>query len=82
MTLTTATHARREFFDIIKAAANKHEIFHIQHREGNVVLMSEEEYDSLMETLHLLSSAEFKKSMQRSLKQMHKGETYSLDEVL
>lgn len=55
MLAITATNARKDFFEIVKGATEKHEIYHIQHRKGDVVLMSEAEYDSLIETLELLS---------------------------
>ncbi|MCL4491535.1 MAG: type II toxin-antitoxin system Phd/YefM family antitoxin [Nitrospirae bacterium] len=81
MTVVNATQARKEFFDLIKDALAKHTIFRIHHREGDVVLMSEDEYESLQETLELLSIPGFRESIKRSLKQIEKGETYSLDEV-
>jgi antitoxin YefM len=82
MQTLTATYARSDFFEMIKSAVKKHEIYHITHREGSVVLMSEEEYESLIETLYLLSAPNLKKRLKRSLLQMKKGETFSLDEVL
>jgi antitoxin YefM len=76
-----ATRARNEFFDIIKKASEQHQIYRIEHRKGNVVLMSEDEYDSLMETLELLSIPGFAESIKRSVEQMKNGETLSVDEV-
>ena len=76
-----ATDARKEFFDIVKNAINKHQIYHIHHKQGDVVLLSEEEYDSMQETLELLSVPGFRESIAKSVKQMEKGETYSMDKV-
>ncbi|MBI5417699.1 type II toxin-antitoxin system Phd/YefM family antitoxin [Candidatus Poribacteria bacterium] len=76
-----ATEAREDFFDLIKNAINKHQIFHIHHRQGDAVLLSEEEYSSLQETLELLSIPEFRKRLLKSVKQIEKGETYSMNEV-
>ncbi|MCK5305592.1 MAG: type II toxin-antitoxin system Phd/YefM family antitoxin [Candidatus Omnitrophica bacterium] len=81
MTTLTATDARKGFFDMIKGATKKHRIYHIHHKNGDVVLMSEEEFDGLRETLELLSIPGFRKSIAESVKQMKKGETVSLDEV-
>ena len=81
MKSVTATQARKEIYHLIKAAIKKHEMFRIRHRDGNVVLMSEEEYESLQVTLELLSIPGFRESIRKSLKQIVKGETYSLDEV-
>ncbi len=81
MTTLTATAARREFFDVVKGAADKHQIYRIHHRRGAVVLMAEADYDSLLETMELLSTPGFRKSLQRSVNQMHKGDTVSFEEV-
>ena len=81
MANVNATQARKDFFNLIKKAAAQHEIFRIHHRQGDVVLMSGEEYESIQETLDLLSIPGFSESIKKSLKQIEKGETYSLDEV-
>lgn len=77
----TATDARRDFFEIVKGATEKHQIYRIQHRKGSVVILSEEEYDNLIETLELLSIPGFLKNLNRSVNQMNNGETYTMDEV-
>jgi len=77
----TATDARRDFFEIVKGATEKHEIFRIQHRRGPVVLLSAEDYDNLIETLELLSTQDFSQRLRQSIDQVHKGETYSMEEV-
>lgn len=77
----TATDARRDFFEIVKGATEKHQIYRIQHRKGSVVILSEEEYDNLIETLELLSIPSFLKNLNRSVNQMNNGETYTMDEV-
>ena len=81
MAVVNATQARKEFFDLIKDAVRKHKIFRITHREGEAVLMSEEEYESLQETLELLSVPGFAASIRKSLREIKKGETYSMREV-
>ena len=77
----TATDARRDFFEIVKGATEKHQIYRIQHRKGSVVILSEEEYDNLIETLELLSIPGFLKNLKRSVDQMNSGETFSMDDV-
>ncbi|OQY04920.1 MAG: prevent-host-death protein [Desulfobacteraceae bacterium 4572_123] len=77
----TATDARRDFFEIVKGATEKHQIYRIQHRKGSVVLLSEEEYDNLVETLELLSIPGFLKNLKHSVAQINNNETYSMDEV-
>jgi len=81
MATVNATQARKEFFGLIKNAVKRHKVFRIRHRDGDVVLMSEEEYENLRETLELLSVPGFRESIRKSIQQMDKGQTYSFDEV-
>ncbi len=81
MTSMTATKARRDFFDVVKGATDKHKIYRIHHRHGSVVMLSEEEYNSMVETLELLSIPGFRQSIKKSAGQMRKGETVSFEDV-
>ncbi len=81
MPTKTASDARREFFELVKGAANGHKVYRISHRQGSVVLLSEEDYDSLIETLELLSIPGFRKSIKKSVSQVEKGETYSFEDL-
>jgi len=81
MTTLTATNARREFFDLVKGATHKHQVYRIYHRKGSAILLSEEDYESLLESLELLSTPGFRESIRRSVRQMRKGETFSFSEV-
>ncbi|MEA3466550.1 MAG: type II toxin-antitoxin system Phd/YefM family antitoxin [Thermodesulfobacteriota bacterium] len=81
MPTLTATDARRDFFEIIKKARHQHDIYHVQHRQGNVVLLSEEDYENMLETLQLLSIPGFRDELQASLREMKQGETVSFNEV-
>lgn len=81
MTTLTATTARREFFDLVKGAAEGHKTFRIQHRRGAAVLISEEDYEGLLETLELLSLPGFRQRLKASIKQMKAGDTTSMDEL-
>ena len=82
MITLTATDARRSFFELVKSATHGHKVYRIRHLTGSAVLMSEDDYDGLMETLELLSIPGFKGSLQKSVKQVKKGETLSMDEIL
>ena len=82
MTTLSATEARREFFDLVKRATKGHRVYRIRHRKGSAVLMSEEDYESLLESLELLSIPGFRASVKRSVAQMKRGNTLSLEEVL
>jgi antitoxin YefM len=82
MTTLSATDARREFFDLVKRTTKGHRVYRIRHRKGSAVLMSEEDYEGLIETLELLAIPGFRASMKRSVAQMKRGDTLSLEEVL
>jgi len=82
MASVTATDARREFFEIIRRALHGHEVVRIHHREGGVVLISQEEYDGLLETLELLSTPGFRESIEEAEADIAAGRTTSLEELL
>jgi len=77
----TATEARKSFFDLIKQSNQTHEIFEVQHKSGNAILMSADEYESLQETLYLLSQPNFKDSFLETVKEIEEGELVSFDNV-
>ncbi len=78
----TATEARSSLFTLLKKAARGHRQFRITHNQGNAILVSEEDYESLLETLELLSTPGFADSIRRAREEIARGETYSLEEVL
>ena len=55
MPIVNASTARNNFFKLIEDAINIHEPVYITGKRGNVVLISEEDYRSIQETLHLCS---------------------------
>jgi antitoxin YefM len=81
MTKLTATAARKGFFELLKKINDQHQIYHIHHRSGDAVLMSEQEYDSLNETLALLSSPGFREEFEKSRREEAAGETVSFEDV-
>lgn len=81
MTTLTATTARREFFDLVKGAAEGHRTFRIQHRRGAAILISEDDYEGLIETLELLSLPGFRQRLKASIKQAKAGETVSMHDL-
>ncbi|MCK5802401.1 MAG: type II toxin-antitoxin system Phd/YefM family antitoxin [Lentisphaeria bacterium] len=81
MTTMTATDARKGFFELLKNATERHEIYHIRYRSGDAVLMSQEEFDSLQETLELLSTPGFREGFQASLDDEKSEDTLSFAEV-
>jgi len=81
VTTMTATDARKGFFDLLKNANERHEIYHIRYRNGDAVLMSQEEFDSLQETLELLSAPGFREGFDIARKEAASGDTVSFEEA-
>ncbi|TCT22954.1 type II toxin-antitoxin system Phd/YefM family antitoxin [Thiobaca trueperi] len=81
MTTLTATDARKSLFDLLRGANERHEIYHIRHRQGDAVLMSESEYESLIETLDLLSAPGFKDAFEQARQEADSGETRAFEEI-
>lgn len=81
MVTVTATKARQNFFGLIKKSLKIHAPVQITSKGGNAVLMSEEDYESLIETLEILSVPGMKKSILKAEKEIQAGMTKSLKEV-
>jgi antitoxin YefM len=82
VTSLTATEARQRFFALLKSAAKGHRVYRITHNDGDAVLLSEEDYESLIETLELLSTPGVAKSIRQARREIERGETFSLEDVL
>ncbi|MDA2937526.1 type II toxin-antitoxin system Phd/YefM family antitoxin [Acidobacteria bacterium AH-259-A15] len=81
MRAVKATAARKELFKLIRKALRTHQPVHIQHREGQVVLLAEEEYEGLLETLELLCIPGFKESLAEAEADVAAGRTSSMKAV-
>ena len=81
MNTINATKARSNLFNLIKRIVKGHRQIKITSKEGTAVLLSEEEYENLLETLHLLSIPGFKESVKQADEEISRGETYSIDEA-
>lgn len=55
MEIFNATTARKNFFKLMDSAVKTHEPIIVTGKSGNVVVMSEEDYRSIQETLYLTS---------------------------
>ena len=82
MAVINATEARRDFFDLIKRALHMHEPIRVTHRDGSVVLVAEDDYESLLETLELLSAPGFRQGLAEAEADVERGRVKSVDEVL
>lgn len=77
-----ASKAKAYFSQLLRRMKEQHESFAITQRgkiEG--VLLNIEEYESLIETLEILSDRELVKSIERGLKDVKEGRVYPLKEI-
>ena len=55
MSIVNATTARNNFFKLIEEVITTHEPVYITGKTGNVIMLSEDDYRSIQETLNLCS---------------------------
>lgn len=53
MSIINATNARNNFFKVIDEAITTHEPVYVTGKNGNVVIISEEDWRSIQETIYL-----------------------------
>ena len=68
MTTLTATQARSRLYRLVDTIAQSHEPVQITGKRHNAVLISDEDWRSIKETLNLLSVPGMRKSIQDGLK--------------
>ena len=78
----TVDDAQKKLPDLVKAVAEENKAYEIEVAKSTAILISQKDYESLQETLELLSVPGLRESLQNSLQQIQNNETYSLDEVL
>lgn len=69
MTTVTATKARDRLYSLINEVRESHEPIQITGKQGNAVLISEEDWRSIRETLFLHSIPGMVDSIQRARKE-------------
>lgn len=76
MRIVNFSEARNALKTVIDTVVEDADVALITRRDApNAVLMSQDTYDSLMETVHLLKSPANARHLQRSLTQYRKGHT-------
>ena len=63
MTNTNITNFRQNVFDYINQAIEYNDVINVNTKNGNAVIMSEEEYNGIMETLYLSSDPRVKEEI-------------------
>lgn len=67
MTVLTVSEARASLYRLIDQAAESHEPIIISGKRANAVLISEEDWRSIEETLHLLAIPGMRESIKESM---------------
>jgi antitoxin YefM len=68
MTTVTATEARKRLYTLVDNVAESHTPVQIVGKRNSAVLISEEDWRSIQETLYLTSIPEMRESIQEGLK--------------
>ena len=68
MTTITVTQARAELFRLLDEVIQSHEPVHISGKRGSAVLIAEDDWRSIQETLHLLSVPGMRESVVEGMK--------------
>ncbi|MBI3615890.1 MAG: type II toxin-antitoxin system Phd/YefM family antitoxin [Candidatus Omnitrophica bacterium] len=68
MTILTASKARTQLYRLLDKTASSHEPVQITGRRNSAVLISEEDWRAIQETLYLLSIPGMRESIRRGLK--------------
>lgn len=57
------TNARAKLYELINMAIDDSEVINISTKNGNAIIISEADYNSLLETLYLSSDPTYKQSL-------------------
>lgn len=74
------THFQENLFALLEQTIHKGQPLHIQTKSGNAVVLSEEEYNNLLETLYLSQNPVMKKQILEGM-QTPLSECIPADEV-
>ena len=68
MTNTNATNLRKNLFSYLESAIDYNDVINVNTKKGNVIIISEAEYNGLLETLYLTSIPGMKEKLEEGLK--------------
>jgi PHD/YefM family antitoxin component YafN of YafNO toxin-antitoxin module len=67
MTNTNATNLRKNLFEYLNSAIEFNDVINVNTKKGNAVILSEQEYNGMMETLYLCSIPGMKERLENGL---------------
>ncbi|GAD83951.1 type II toxin-antitoxin system Phd/YefM family antitoxin [Nocardia asteroides] len=79
MTSMSASEARASLYPLIEQVNDDAVAIHITSRKGNAVLISEDEYNSLRETLYLMRSPANAARLAQGIAQLESGDVMEID---
>jgi prevent-host-death family protein len=68
MSTMTASQARRKLYRLLDQAAETHEAIHITGKRSHGVLIAEEDWRAIQETLYLLQIPRMRESIRRGIR--------------
>ena len=68
MTTLTVSQARTKLYKLLDKVASSHEPIQITGKRNNAILISEEDWRAIRETLYLLSIPKMRESIRKGLK--------------
>ena len=81
MTTLSATALRSRLFHVLKKANKAQVPFLITSRGGDVVILSKDDYENLLETLELLSRPGVLKGVREAREDIKAGRTRSMKDI-
>ena len=77
----TATEARQQFYQLLRKSVKGHVPVKITSKDGDAVILSEADYEGLLETLELLSVRGMHKSIREAKADIKAGRTKPLKDI-
>lgn len=79
MTIINVTEARAKLYNLIDETAITHQPITIKGKRSNAILVSEEDWNAISETLYLLSVPNMRESIKKGLKESIESCSKELD---
>ncbi len=76
---TNVTNARANLYNLVKMAIDNSEIININTKSGNALLIGEDDYNSLVETLYIMQDEKTMEAIKEARENLD-NESYWIDE--
>ncbi len=76
---TNITNARANLYNLVNMAIDDSEVININTKNGNALLISEDDYNSLLETIYIMQDKETMNAIKESKKNIN-NDNYWVDE--